>query len=141
MKSFLQDAGKYIFGTFSVNESPLGLELVRMNSELAEIYGRKRSTIVRAECSTGVRMRFRTDSQYVGLSLRYGDAARLVYATDVTVKGFEVSNEPSSDMSGCSVSGSIGASVTAMSIPVSGMSPYPVTLTMSAKIKRSFISL
>ena len=89
MISFLQDAGKYIFGTFSVNESPLGLELVRMNSELAEIYGRKRSTIVRAECATGIRMRFRTDSQHVGLSLRYGDAARLIYATDVTVKGFD----------------------------------------------------
>lgn len=89
MKSFLHEAGKYLFGTFSINESPVGFEPVRMNGTLAEIYGRKRSTIIRAECSTNIRLRFKTDSKYIGLSLRYGDAARLVYATDISVKGFE----------------------------------------------------
>jgi len=89
MKSFLQVAGKYLFGTFAVNETPIGLELVRMNSELAEIYGRKRSTIVRAECTTNIRLRFKTDSKNIGLSIRFGDAARLVYATDISVKGFD----------------------------------------------------
>ncbi len=89
MKSFLHDAGKYLFGTFSMNESPVGFELVRMNGELAEIYGRKKSTIIRAECTTNIRLRFKTDSQNLGLSLRYGDAARLVYATDISIKGFE----------------------------------------------------
>ena len=88
MKSFLHDAGKYLFGTFSMNESPVGFELVRMNGELAEIYGRKKSTIIRAECTTNIRLRFKTDSQNLGLSLRYGDAARLVYATDISIKGF-----------------------------------------------------
>ncbi|MBO4345928.1 MAG: SGNH/GDSL hydrolase family protein [Victivallales bacterium] len=89
MKSLLPDVKQYLFGTFSANESPVGLELCRMNGGLAEIYGRSKSAIVRAECTTNVRLRFRTDSQNVGLSLRFGDAARLIYATDIAVKGFD----------------------------------------------------
>ncbi len=89
MKSLLPDVRQYLFGVYSANESPVGLELSRMNGGLAEIYGGRKSTIVRAECTTNIRLRFKTDSQNIGLSLRFGDAARLIYAMDIAVKGFD----------------------------------------------------
>jgi len=105
MKSFLQDADKFLFGFHSVNETPDGLQMNRLNSDLYAIYSNTEAATIRAECTTNIRLRFRTDSQNIALSLRFGASARLIFVTDISVKGFDtISVSPLSSENGIDVS-------------------------------------
>jgi lysophospholipase L1-like esterase len=66
------------------------LELSRMSDKLNELYSYSEAAIIRACCTTGVRLVFETDSTWLQLRWRTLRMARDVHGCDLEVDGFPV---------------------------------------------------
>ncbi len=78
-----------VHGAARMEPTEAGIRFCRMNFELEKIYSECEAREIRANCTSGVRIAFRTDSGFVALALRYGRESRHVYAVDVIVDGLK----------------------------------------------------
>ena len=88
MSIFVKDSPDYFRGIFNLESREEGLTANRLSPELKKLYqadGEHR--FIRANCPSGVRLAFETDSPFVKMGLKYGRSARAVYAVDVIVDG------------------------------------------------------
>lgn len=88
MSIFVKDSPDYFRGIFNLESTEDGLTANRLSPELKSLYqadGEHR--FIRANCPSGVRLAFETDSPFMKMGLKYGRSARAVYAVDVIVDG------------------------------------------------------
>ena len=74
-------------GCCAVREEQRGVFFDRMNAPLREFYDSREALRVRARCPAGVRIRFRSDTSWLEVSLKYGDCCREIFKADLVVDG------------------------------------------------------
>ncbi len=89
MEISLLEHRDFVYGVAGVRNGKNGFVFERMTPELFEIYGYSESAEIRAKSPSDVRIRFRTDSRTLGVTLNYGRAARKLFVLDVSVDGME----------------------------------------------------
>jgi lysophospholipase L1-like esterase len=89
MKINLVDRIELVHGASEVIAGENGFTPVRMTRDLAEFYNYSEAAEIRANCPSGVRVCFRSDTSFVGMRLNYGRTARKIYAVDLIIDGIE----------------------------------------------------
>ncbi len=81
------DIQPYLYGVHHVEQTDAGVVFHRMTAELEAFYSYSDAALLRATCTTNVRLRFRTNSTKLFLKMAYGQFARPISCVNVLVEG------------------------------------------------------
>lgn len=87
MKLSLDQIGTFAAGVLEAKTVDGGLRFHRFPPAMWALYAPSEGARARAACTSGVRLRFRTDSRWLRLSLRYGEFARWYFLGVVRIDG------------------------------------------------------
>lgn len=79
-----------VHGAAEVYASEEGFSFVRMTPEILDFYGQSEATETRANCSSGVRICFNSNTSFIAMRLSYGRSTRPVYAVDIVLDDTEL---------------------------------------------------
>lgn len=89
MEINLLDHIELVHGAAEVVVGENGFSLLRMTRRLSDFYSYSEAAEIRANCPSGVRICFRSDTSFIGMRLNYGRPARKIYAVDLIIDGIE----------------------------------------------------
>jgi lysophospholipase L1-like esterase len=87
MEIDLINNGDFVFGVASYEYSDGAYHFFRMTEALSEFYSDSEAFIIRASNTSGVRIAFVTDSEFLAMEVLYGRCSRPIFSIDIIVDG------------------------------------------------------
>lgn len=87
MEIDLINNGDFVFGVASYEYSDGAYHFFRMTEDLNDFFSDNESSIIRASNTSGVRIGFVTDSEYLAMEVLYGRFSRPIFTIDIVVDG------------------------------------------------------
>jgi lysophospholipase L1-like esterase len=87
MEIDLLENGEFVFGVASYEYSDGAYRFFRMTEALSDFFSDNENSIIRASNTSGVRISFVTDSEYLAMEVLYGRFSRPIFTIDIIVDG------------------------------------------------------
>lgn len=87
MEINLIENGNFVFGVASYEYSDGAYRFFRMTEALTDFFSNTDASIIRAANTSGVRIAFVTDSEYLAMEVLYGRFSRPIFTIDIIVDG------------------------------------------------------